>query len=113
MKLLSPLSTVLLCLSMTACAVDATPEDTDQQSSSTTDTTKADDINIPTELSINPIAPRACFIEGFCVANHTEFCVHTGPCAPGQARDLAQRFCNSHCGNINCGLGNILQRANC
>lgn len=100
---------------MTACAVDVDSETADQQALETKDTPtiNTEDIATPVELSLNRVAPRACFIEGFCVSGHTEFCIHTGPCAPGQAIGLASLFCNSHGCSSNCGPNNILQRPNC
>jgi len=118
MKLLSKISGIIFCaVAVTACVADAPSETrgiTDQQSIKTTDieTANAADIRVPEVLSADQITPRACFIEGFCVGTHTEFCIHTGPCAIGEARDLAAAFCRNHCGG-DCSQANILQRVNC
>jgi hypothetical protein len=115
MKLLSILSGLVLCAVVaTSCAIDASSEATDQPSITEADlaTARTAEIQFPERLSDSQITPRACFIEGFCVGTHTEFCIHTGPCAAGEARTLAAAFCRTHCGG-DCSQGNILQRANC
>lgn len=115
MKLLSILSGFVLCAVVaTSCTIDAPSETADQQSITAEDlaATRTAEIQLPGQLSDSQITPRACFIEGFCVGAHTEFCIHTGPCAAGEARTLAAAFCRNRCGG-DCSQGNILQRANC
>lgn len=114
MKFLLVISGVLMCgFVMIACVTGGQPQTDDPLPMEVADRTVAAGEN---RSSDSTITPRACFIEGFCanvkVIGHPSYCIHTRPCAAGEALVLAQAFCRNHCGG-DCSAGNIIQLADC
>jgi hypothetical protein len=122
MKSLFAISGYMLCAATLAACVSSEPAQThDEQALVASGGTEV--AQVPAALSISQlgdddpfaITPRACFIEGFChdprVNNRPSWCIHTGPCAPGEAIQLALTFCTNRCPGANCS--NMVQLPAC
>lgn len=112
MKSLLVTSVALLSLVITACMAGEPAQTGDPQQQAEGPTSVSEDQS----SDALTIGPKACFIEGFCpgspVAGHPSYCVHTRPCAAGEAIALAEAFCRNHCGG-DCSAGNIIQLSDC
>lgn len=115
MKSLLTISGAMLCgLVMMACIAGEQPQTGDPSSTEAANSTSASGQGESSDSLT--ITPRACFIEGFCagspVIGHPSYCIHTRPCAAGEALDLAQAFCRNRCGG-DCSAGNIIHLVDC
>jgi hypothetical protein len=123
MKSLLTISGAALCAAMMAACVSSEPTEPDNQPS-TNAPSGSDVAQVPAKIASDQlgdedpftITPRACFIEAFChdarVNFRPSFCIHTGPCASGEALGLALTFCVNRCSSdTNCN--NIVQLPAC
>jgi hypothetical protein len=94
---------VLFAILIAACVSNESSQAPDESSQ-----VRSEDTAEVNSLRSEP-EPRACFIEGFC--GPPRFCIHTGPCGPFEAFDLALTFCRNHCNPNNCGT--IIQLPAC